>query len=121
MTTSLLSQSIALFNGPENVGILPTNPTYNSLPGLVPSQYAATAVNVLLGAAGVLSFLFLLWGGTQWITAGGDKDAVEKARKRIIGALIGLAAVFSAYALIYIIQVLFNISIIRFGIGPLGH
>jgi hypothetical protein len=39
--------------------------------------------------------------------AGGDKDGLDKARKKISQALIGLAIVFSSYALLRIITILF--------------
>jgi hypothetical protein len=93
---------------------------FASLTSLRPSFYVTTAINILLGGAGVFSFLFLLMGGVQWITAGGDKDAVEKARKKVVNALTGLVVVFSAYAILYIIRVLFNVDLIQFTITNLG-
>ena len=41
----------------------------------------------------------LIWGAFEWITSGGDKDNVGKARNRIINALIGLAVLAVAFAL----------------------
>ena len=41
----------------------------------------------------------LIWGAFEWITSGGDKEAVGKARGRIINALIGLAILAIAFAL----------------------
>ncbi len=102
------------------VTIVTGDARYDFLGDITPSSYVTTAINLLLGAAGVGSFIFLLWGGVQWITAGSDKDAVEKARKKIINALIGLAVVFSAYAILFILRVLFNVDLIGFNIGPLG-
>ncbi|OGD10146.1 hypothetical protein A2397_03830 [Candidatus Amesbacteria bacterium RIFOXYB1_FULL_44_23] len=81
---------------------------YDFINDLTPSDYVITAGSVLLGMSGVLGFIFLLWGGVQWIMAGGDKDSVEKARKKITTALIGLAVVFSVYAFMYIIRTLFG-------------
>lgn len=49
------------------------------------------AVLVVLG--------MLIWGAFEWITSGGDKDAVAKARNRIISALIGLAVLAVTFAL----------------------
>lgn len=43
--------------------------------------------------------VMLIWGAFEWITSGGDKDAVSKARNRIINALIGLAVLAVAFAL----------------------
>jgi hypothetical protein len=85
-----------------------------------PSQMLATVLNVMLGVAGVASFVILLWGGLQWILAGGDKEGTEKARKKITAALIGLAIVFSAYALLYILRVLFGIDLIQVNLQRIG-
>lgn len=93
---------------------------FTPLTGLKPSLYVVTAVNILLGGAGVLAFLYLLLGGVQWITAGSDKDAVEKARRKILQALTGLIIVFSAYAILFVIRILFNVNLIQFTITNLG-
>ncbi len=103
-----------------NVNITTTNPNLTPLTTLTPGMYSLAAINILFGLAGVLGFIFLLWGGIQWITAGGDKDAVEKGRRKIVQALIGLAAVFSAYAITYIIRVLFQVNIIQLTLQGLG-
>lgn len=81
---------------------------YKALVDLKPSAYLRTAANLLFATAGIVSFFFLLWGGIQWVTAGGDKEGTEKARKKVTNALIGLAVTFSAYALLTIIATLFN-------------
>jgi len=96
-----------------NVNIVTTDPAYSTLNTLTPGMYSLAAINILFGLAGVLSFIFLLWGGIQWITAGGDKDAVEKGRRRIMQALTGIAIVFSGYAIIYIIRVLFQVNVLQ--------
>ncbi len=41
----------------------------------------------------------LIWGAFEWITSGGGREAVGKARGRIINALIGLAVLAIAFAL----------------------
>lgn len=43
--------------------------------------------------------IMLVWGGFEWITSGGEKEAVGKARGRIIAALVGLAVLAVAFAL----------------------
>ncbi|OGE25326.1 hypothetical protein A3C26_00665 [Candidatus Daviesbacteria bacterium RIFCSPHIGHO2_02_FULL_39_12] len=43
--------------------------------------------------------VMLIWGAFEWITSGGDKEAVGKARSRIINALVGLAVLAVAFAL----------------------
>lgn len=66
-----------------------------------------TAINLILIAASVISFVFLLVGALQWILSGGDKEGLDKAKKRITASLVGLAITFSAYALIMIVSYLF--------------
>lgn len=117
----LLSPSNPLFaQGPAPDTASVFNSQYNFLANIKPSDYVTTAINLFLGLAGVAAFIYLLWGGVQWVTSGGDKEAIEKSRKRIMHALIGLAIVFSAYALILIIQILFGISTIWLPLRPLG-
>jgi hypothetical protein len=93
---------------------------FGALMGYTPSMFLRTLINVLMGVSGVVSFIFLLWGGLQWIMAGGDKEGTEKARKKITSALIGLAIVFSAYALLYILRALFNVNLIQFELRQIG-
>lgn len=94
---------------------------FNHLYNLRPGQYVRTSILWLLGGSGVAAFIFLLLGGFQWITSGGDKDAAEKARKKIIFALTGLAIVFSAYAIVFILRALFQVDLLEFRIANLGN
>ncbi len=41
----------------------------------------------------------LVWGAIEWIVSGGEKEAVGKARGKILNALIGLAILAVAYAI----------------------
>lgn len=89
---------------------------FGVLNNLEPGNYVSFAIYVLLGIAGVLAFIFLLLGGIQWITSGGDKEAINKGRKKIVEALIGLAVVFSVYVVVAVINVLFSVNIMQFNI-----
>jgi hypothetical protein len=72
-------------------------------------------IRVILIAAFVIAFIFLLVGGVRWILAGGDKQAVEGARNMVTGALIGLVVVLAAFAIIRLVEIFFGIQIIT---GP---
>jgi hypothetical protein len=63
----------------------------------------SSILNVVMLIAAVLVFAFLIFGGIQWITAGGDKSKAEEARNRITSAIIGLVIVAASYALINLI------------------
>jgi len=73
-------------------------------------------ISLALGAAGIIAFFMLLWGGIEYITAGGEKEKTQSASKRITAALIGLAIVFSFFAIIYLVEILFGVSITKFNI-----
>lgn len=92
---------------------------YVGLTLLRPSDYVRTAINLLLGLAGVAAFISILIGGLQWIISGGDKERLDRARGRVVHALIGLAVVFSSYALLFIVRALFGIDLIGVELGSI--
>lgn len=49
------------------------------------------------GFAGSLFFLYLLWGGFDWMTAGGDGKRVEQGKKKMVAAASGIAVILLAY------------------------
>jgi len=118
--SAVFAQAALPAPGPDTASVANTDTSFDTLKAYTPSQFLRTLINVMLGIAGVVSFVFLLWGGLQWILAGGDKEGTEKARKKITAALIGLAIVFSAYALLYILRALFNIDLIQVNIAQIG-
>lgn len=72
----------------------PANKGYSDLGAFI-SNFLVLA----FGIAIIVVLAMLIWGAFEWITSGGDKDAVGKARGRIINALIGLAVLSIAFAL----------------------
>ena len=56
-------------------------------------------VNALLSLLGVVFIILIIYGGFQWMTAGGNDDAVKKAKERIKNAIIGLIITISAFAI----------------------
>lgn len=66
-------------------------------------EFTKALVALIFMIAGLLVFVFLVWGGVQWLTSGGDKGATEAARNRITAALVGLAIIAVSWALVAII------------------
>lgn len=56
-------------------------------------------LNMVMFVAALLVFAYMIWGGIQWITSGGDKGKTEEARNKITAAIIGLAVVAASYAI----------------------
>lgn len=78
-----------------------------SLPNIITFLITASLI-----VAAVVFFFMLVWGGIEWITSGGDKAGNENARKKITNALVGLAIVFSAWAIVTLIKVVFGIDLL---------
>ncbi|MBI3103501.1 hypothetical protein HYZ05_01015 [Candidatus Daviesbacteria bacterium] len=62
-------------------------------------DFVTNIVSISFAVALLVVLVMLIWGAFEWIVSGGDKEAVGKARNRIINALIGLAVLAVAFAL----------------------
>ena len=71
----------------------------------------SNALIILFFFAAVLAFVFIVVGGIQWITAGGDKIAAQSARDRITAAVVGLLIVVAAFAITLIVTQVLGINI----------
>lgn len=85
----------------------PSSFRVTSLGKLISSTFA-----FLLVVAGLLAFVYLIIGGIQWITSGGDKAGLEAARNRIVHAIVGLIVVFAAWAITLLLQQFLGITIL---------
>lgn len=74
-------------------------------------NFVSIIIQFLLAGIAISSFIFLLWGALQWVMAGGDKEAVEKARKKITNAITGLLITFSIFAILSLIRVAFGVDL----------
>ncbi len=68
-------------------------------------------LSFVLVIAGILVFAYLVWGGIEWITSGGDSGKTEKARNKITGAIIGLVILVSSYAIFQLVLSLLGMSV----------
>ena len=57
-------------------------------------------LTLVIAIAALLVFVYLIWGGIDWITSGGDKGKTEQARQKIVSAVIGLLVVAASYAIL---------------------
>lgn len=57
-------------------------------------------ISFVMVIAAVLVFVYLIWGGIEWITSGGDKGKTESARNKITSAVIGLIVIAASYAIL---------------------
>lgn len=57
------------------------------------------AIQLALIVSAVFSLLYLLWGGLDWIGAGDNKEALQKAQTRIKNAFVGIIMVVVALSI----------------------
>lgn len=56
-------------------------------------------INVVLGSLGIIFVIFVVQAGILYMTAAGDPGKVEKAKKTITQAIVGLIIIVAAYAI----------------------
>lgn len=74
--------------------------------------YIAILWRSVITLGGVAFLIFLIWGGIEWLTAGGDKTRLETAKKMIYNGVIGIAILIGSYAITLFIQNAFKINIL---------
>ncbi len=62
----------------------------------------SSLLSFVMALAALIVFVYLIWGGIQWITSGGDKSKTEEARNKITAAVIGLIVLAASYAILQI-------------------
>ena len=93
VVSSFLTASIA-FAADTNIKVNAPDKGYSDL-----GAFVTNILTLAFGIAILVVLAMLIWGAFEWITSGGEKEAVGKARSRIINALIGLAVLAVAFAL----------------------
>lgn len=69
------------------------------LPDTDPRVIAARIINVFLGLVGIILVSLILYAGFLWMTSGGETEKIERAKKYIRNAIIGLVIVLSSWAI----------------------
>lgn len=63
------------------------------------AKYLGTIVSAFLSLLGVIFVILIIYAGYNWMTASGEADKVEKAKKTIARSITGLIITISAYAI----------------------
>lgn len=64
-----------------------------------PREIAAGIINVVLGFLGIVAVIIILLGGFKWMTAAGNEDKVDEAKKLISAGIIGLVIILAAFGI----------------------
>jgi hypothetical protein len=96
ITLTAVLPAIALAAGPE-LGL-----NYATAIGLGTQDVRSTISNIIrafMGLLGIVAVCIILLGGFKWMTAAGNEEAVNDAKKLIVSGVIGLVIILSAYAI----------------------
>lgn len=76
------------------------------------TSYFLRIWNTIITIGALMVIVYFLWGAIEWISAGGDASKVQKARDKIVQAVIGLVVLVASFTIIGFISQIF------FGAGP---
>ena len=95
---------------PANFGLSNVNAGLNgSLSNSDPRAVIGKIINISLGFLGVIAVGIILLGGFKWMTAGGNEEKTEEAKKLLGAGVIGLIIILMSWAIAsYVINSLSN-------------
>lgn len=105
---SLSAICYSLFTAPTALAAI----TNTAVPGgespdSAPQQFAVTMATLwqtIIVVGGLAFLLYFLWGGLNWIMAGGDKGKLEESKSKITQGLIGLAILAASFVIVKFIE-----------------
>lgn len=87
-----------------------------SSPADSPKQFAVTVATLwqtIIVVGGLAFLLFFLYGGINWILAGGDKGKLEDSKAKITQGLVGLAVLAASYVIIKFIETAIGLDLLN--------
>ncbi len=63
-------------------------------------ELAKTFLNFFLGFLGFLAVIMIIYGGILYVTAGGEQDKVDKGKKIIMYAIVGIVIILLSFAIV---------------------
>lgn len=67
-----------------------------------------TTSNWLIAGISIVAVIFLILGGIQYASALGDRDKIQKAKRTIFSAIIGIIIALLSYIIVPVIANLFS-------------
>lgn len=63
-------------------------------------EYAVNVTNFALGFLGLVGVIMVIYGGFMYLTAGGEQEKIDKGKKAITYAIIGIIIVMASFAIV---------------------
>lgn len=78
------------------------------------AQSLAILWRTIIIVGGLAFLLYFIWGGLQWIMAGGDKSKVQEGRDKITQGLIGLALLAASFVIVEFLSSALGMDLLQF-------
>lgn len=76
-----------------------------------PDDLVISFINWGLGILALIATILILVGGFRWMTAGGNEEKVESAKKTLYAAIIGLVIILAGWGIsVYVINNLLDFT-----------
>lgn len=80
--------------------------------GFITGNVVPFVINLLLFLVIIISLIFLIIGGIIWMTSGGEKEGLTKAKSTVTYALIGLGLGLGSFIILNILGTFFGPNLI---------
>ncbi len=67
--------------------------------GISTAGVIGSLVSGLIGLAGLIFIVMIVWGGVQYLVAQGEPERVKKAKDTLVWSILGLVVMAAAYVL----------------------
>jgi TRAP-type C4-dicarboxylate transport system permease small subunit len=95
----------------ERLGRTAAGANYGGNEPLSPMAIVAAIINIILGLLGIFFLVQVIIAGYQWMSAAGNEETVNNAKKRLTNSAIGVAIVLAAYIITrFVILNLVNVT-----------
>ncbi|MDD4995084.1 MAG: hypothetical protein PHW53_01275 [Patescibacteria group bacterium] len=84
---------------PQKVELNPPFGQAAAAPDVFIQTMIGRIIQYALGIVGSIALLIFVAGGFIWLTSAGNADRIKSGKNMIVWAVIGLAVIFSAYAI----------------------
>ncbi len=84
------------------------------------SDTVSTLITLFFIGGVIVFVIMLILSAIQWITSGGDKAKATAARERMMNAIIGIIILFSVYAIIQVIGIVFDVDLLMINVDNLN-
>lgn len=83
-----------------------------------PRVMAVNIVKFFLSFFAIIAVAVIMWAGFLWMTSEGDPAKVDRAKKTLINAVIGMAVIISSFAIVLFVEKLITDGLDSFPSGP---